>query len=500
MVRIAVIKKTPTGTTRSVKIIPLVQVREGPSTPNWDKEISKSLWLPNETDCNPSELKGSSEKILKNSWFSVSKISSKDTNLHKVKLPKVTSSTSQIHENSLRIRKYQLYLTKEMIRTYKVWFRATRWVYNKCVEYYHENLNEKISLKYLRDYTINSKTINHEPHIMNLLSQVPYDVKDSAIRDFMNALIIQKKLVKEGKRKFFSMKFRSHRDLQSLGVSHSKIKDRNGILTFFPTFLGRNAQALRCREKIPKITHDVRLSWNTRNIFILHVPTDVPVVTKSVPKGNICSIDPGEVIFASVYGSDGCSYLIGANGSKKVDKIASIASRMRNGIKRTLNPDGTKEYSKVSGPNSKRTRKHLKDKAKNLETKAKNLISDIHKKTVKFLTKKYDTIIIPKFETQSMIKRLDSQGKWKRKIGKGTSRRLIRWSHYNFRELLKAKGGNRVIVGTEEWTSKTCGNCFTINNSLGGSREFNCSNCGLNIHRDINGARNIMILNWDKIN
>ena len=121
------------------------------------------------------------------------------------------------------------------------------------------------------------------------------------------------------------------------------------------------------------------------------------------------------------------------------------------------------------------------------------MISDIHRKTVKFLTKKYDTIIIPEFQTKR-----DSDGEWKRKINRDTSRRLIRWSHYSFRELLKAKGGSRVTVGTEEWTSKTCGNCFNVHTSLGGAREFRCPTCKHGMHRDLNAARNIMVLNWDR--
>ncbi len=41
--------------------------------------------------------------------------------------------------------------------------------------------------------------------------------------------------------------------------------------------------------------------------------------------------------------------------------------------------------------------------------------------------------------------------------------------HYRFRGILKAKGeqmGTRVIVGTEEYTSKTCTNCLHAKSSL----------------------------------
>ena len=77
---------------------------------------------------------------------------------------------------------------------------------------------------------------------------------------------------------------------------------------------------------------------------------------------------------------------------------------------------------------------------------------------------------------------------------------MIRWGHYKFRELLKAKGevtGTKIIVGTEEWTSKTCTNCFTIKHDLTmNDREHHCNQCGNIGHRDISAARNIMMLNW----
>ena len=127
------------------------------------------------------------------------------------------------------------------------------------------------------------------------------------------------------------------------------------------------------------------------------------------------------------------------------------------------------------------------------------MISDIHRKTAKFICDNYDTVIIPAFKSQRMVERKDSEGEWKRKIGKGTSRRLMRWGHYKFRELLRAKGEQtktRVVVGTEEWTSKTCGKCFKIKHDLGSSKVFQCDNCGFIADRDLNAARNIMMLNW----
>ncbi|CAG8833314.1 26403_t:CDS:1, partial [Gigaspora margarita] len=53
--------------------------------------------------------------------------------------------------------------------------------------------------------------------------------------------------------------------------------------------------------------------------------------------------------------------------------------------------------------------------------------------------------------------------------------------------------GRRLIICTEEYTSKTCGHCEYIKNNLGGNKKFKCDECGLIIDRDVNGARNILL-------
>jgi len=87
--------------------------------------------------------------------------------------------------------------------------------------------------------------------------------------------------------------------------------------------------------------------------------------------------------------------------------------------------------------------------------------------------------------------------KKERKIGNKTVRNLLTWSHYRFRQRLLQKSREypwcKIIETTEEYTSKTCGNCGTIKNNLGGNKVFKCSCCKVKIDRDFNGARNILI-------
>jgi len=55
------------------------------------------------------------------------------------------------------------------------------------------------------------------------------------------------------------------------------------------------------------------------------------------------------------------------------------------------------------------------------------------------------------------------------------------------------KNGKKINIITEEFTSKTCGNCGWLDEKLLNKNIFNCKSCNLKLSRDINGARNILL-------
>ena len=83
-----------------------------------------------------------------------------------------------------------------------------------------------------------------------------------------------------------------------------------------------------------------------------------------------------------------------------------------------------------------------------------------------------------------------------RKINNNTVRTMLMLSHYSFKQKLQHKCNEynkKLIICTEEYTSKTCGRCGELNDTLGSSKTFKCPSCKLIIDRDINGSRNILI-------
>ena len=53
--------------------------------------------------------------------------------------------------------------------------------------------------------------------------------------------------------------------------------------------------------------------------------------------------------------------------------------------------------------------------------------------------------------------------------------------------------GIRIIRCSEAYTSKQCGACGELNDKLGGSKTFNCQQCGAVADRDVHAARNILL-------
>jgi putative transposase len=104
--------------------------------------------------------------------------------------------------------------------------------------------------------------------------------------------------------------------------------------------------------------------------------------------------------------------------------------------------------------------------------------------------------MIPKFETSQMIRRAT------RKISSSTVRQMTSWSHYRFRERLLFKcrqTGCKVAIVDEAWTSKTCSACGKIDHSLAGRKLYACDHCGMKMDRDINGAKNIFLKNYEAL-
>lgn len=129
-------------------------------------------------------------------------------------------------------------------------------------------------------------------------------------------------------------------------------------------------------------------------------------------------------------------------------------------------------------------KRRLRKAAARLRFRIKSLIDDLHRKTASWLVRCFDRIFIPPFETSNMVKKLRSK----------TARSMLTFAHYRFKQFLKAKAeeyNSDVIEVSEAYTSKTCSFCGRMHN-IGSKKRLVCS-CGMQIDRDLNGARGIFL-------
>lgn len=338
----------------------------------------------------------------------------------------------------------------------KKWFGASRMTYNMCLNAIN-NKKASVTKKDLRNKCVNSTAIVNYP----FLSDVPYDVRDSAMIDLVNG--IKTNLKKGGK---FTMKFRSKKDkVQSLSVRHKHF-DTYGTYGFI--------KDMRYCEKLPPIQCDFRIINDSLNKYWICIPT-IETCVENQDTNKIVSLDPGVRTFMCGYDPSGIVFEYGRGDISRIYRLCYKYDK----------------YQSLMSKKPKRERQSLSKAMKFITNKIRNLVKEAHYKLANYLCRNYSVILIPEFETQSMIK------KKKRQISSKTARAMMTWSHYTFRTRLTEKSreypNTKIIIVGEEYTSKTCGNCGEQNMNLGASKEFHCKKCSLDIDRDINGARNIFL-------
>ena len=395
----------------------------------------------------------------------------------------------------IRVERYKLNLSTEQENIIQTWIKECKRVYNYCVNK-HNNDNTFFN----KGYKSVKKTLFDEIYGENE-KPIPYDVLTDEVRAFDSNLKSCRSNLKNKHITHFTLKPKSFKNGNySLLIPHKSIY-KNGI---FKTYIGDIKDL-----NIDVSNHDSRLYYNAyEQSFSLNIPVDKKC-KELHNRESVCAIDPGEKNFISFYGSS--SYgSIGTDIRKPLLKIRNKISRYQKILSKNINRNGK----------SIKNKKSLKNKIKNLYKKSKNIVKELHNQSANYLCKNYDTILIPKFETQKMIKTKKKFKEYKQefinqgstleerkenakiftkkcRLNKSVKYVLNNLSHYTFRQHLLDKSkeyGCQCSVVTEEYTSCTCSFCGYISNNYV-NRVKTCSYCNRTIDRDLNGAKNILIKN-----
>ena len=460
-------------------------LKEKDLSPFWNRscmEMSKKLWLPTMTGLHELDLISycsyaktsiqnlpySQIKMIKNQKMS------SQMNLYP-SLP-ITQQSSMECENITYSRKIRFYPTIAQKEIFKTFFGASRYLYNKTIDSFKNKKDESFSLSLSKTRSKimkNNKDItDDDPELW--LKDIPYDTRQLAIKNALSSIKSSFELLKNKKIKYFNHKYKSKKNnKQIFFIDHRAIKNLN----LFPNLLKDNSKLI-VKKKYKKYynyipTSDALILKDNKKYFIIF-SKEKKIEENKTEKKEIISLDPGIKKFQSFYTPDGYVGSIGDNKLK--DKVLKKEKRI------------DKLKSLITKNEKQKIKNKLKNKCYKLKTKVKNIISDFHWKISSFLTKNFKIVLLPIFKSQKIKNNLNSYN----------NRLLDIYSHYKFQQkmLYQSKKYNcQVKIVEEDYTTKTCGNCGCINNFIGKSNIFWCPICKIELERDYQAARNIILKN-----
>ena len=365
--------------------------------------------------------------------------------------------------------------------TIRMWFSHYRKTYNLCLAAVKGG-----HFKPSDEYGLRKRFVSNDPPLpdkLKYLLDTPNHIRAGAVAELCGNYGKEFAKKKKDPSHMFDVKFKSCRTKETSiyipkgGFVQGKLKTER---IFYSTKI---KHAIKTSPDLPPTfkNADARMTVNSLGHFFLCVATDFPLKPDNVnqAQSNVISLDPGIRTFMTGFCPNNSEYQFIEYGKGDIGKIMRLCTHLDKLIGDTTRVKNNKK------------RYRMRKAADRLRLRIQRLRRDCHHRIVHHLVTNHDVIIIPEFKVSNMANRAT------RKIGKESVRKMINWGHYEFRQrlLIKAKEHQkRVLVVTEEYTSKTCCRCGTIHQQLGGNKTFSCPNpeCRLVIDRDFNGAINIL--------
>ena len=437
----------------------------------------------------------------------------------------------------LRSYKIRMYPTAAQKGKLRMWYAASNRAYNSALDIV-KGMPAKANLIQVRKRVVPKESI---PYDQRWVEKVPSKIRARAVKQLVDAQHLNLKEKGFGN---FKMRYRSYRkDPKGTIILEKAFARDNGPLHHFSSYDGRQSSCKQKKHALMymapscfqesengiliqdrhwlidklledgKLKEDGKIMWDKRtNRWYLIVLIDKEVKKKYSEAQDhdtkVVSLDPGVRSFNTFYSPDGShgELLIGATNvamgmCKKMDKIRSDMDKIHENHKRDLQlmkeggSEGGEQGSRIIGVTTyashRSTLAHMRHRFHALSARLRDWRTNAHYDAINFLLGRYNQVLIPEFQSKRMA------AKAERNISSQTVRRMFTMSHFMFRSRLIGKAeldeNKMVRVIGEPGTSKTCGNCGHWNSKLGGSKTYNCLNCGIVLDRDVNGARNNML-------
>jgi IS605 OrfB family transposase len=381
------------------------------------------------------------------------------------------------------------------------WFGITRFAYNEALRLINEK-GWKPCWKTLKSHLLN-KYKNDDACAYPWLfdnNLCPCDAKVSAIHDLCSAIATTKESLKAKNlnQNNFWMKKRERKDMCQRVHMHvnggrpSVTWNKDGFKFWPRTGVGivrpyKQRELNRLEQNECKFR--VTIKYESPNRYFLLIPIVINKKKRKEKEESVIAFDPGVRTFQTGFTNKGHFVEYGKKG---IGKLISLGKRMDK-LKSKIDSHNKNSYSsRQERIQYKNQRRRWRKRMSMLRYRVQNLKRDMHWKVARDIVQKNTHVLISKFQVSRMAKKID------RKVGSETVKKMLNWSHFEFRQRLRHKAnefGAVIHEVSEHYSSKSCGNCGRINWKLGGSKIFTCPYCKFTINRDFNGSRNILLMN-----
>ena len=390
-----------------------------------------------------------------------------------------------------------------------------------CNEHLNNTIHWKLNIntiEFRKILPIDKESILKDEYLKKFIN-IPYDLKNEAIEHAIIAYKNNVCSVVNGTKKNFELKERNinqafenkHFDLpfDFLDIKNSYINIcKNGILAQYRDSI-ENERKDNKKNKILNTNNWCKLSLSKRSITIINeqytkdkcffkicksknskyylIMTKNSQKEKYENKKNIISLDPGVRTFQTCYDPTGIIIESGTLVKSKIESIIKDIDKCEVIINDPINK-------------TKRRKNNKKKKIKKYK-KISNIVDNIHNQLSSYLTKNYNNILVPQLPVKKLVRKWDNkkneEPKLVNRVINSITSRIMNYLSFN-KFLIKLKSlcslrNTKLFIVDEIYTSKTCGRCGYIKTDLGSNKTYKCNDCNLEIDRDYNGARNILL-------
>jgi len=371
--------KNITQTTSSSQTLPLVSTSNAKVLlPFWNRlttTASSVLWLPTETDSAVSDLSlsnGFSPSMAQKSWFTTIWRQQTKENSKKTSYPSSQYLWQEIiardqqeieekerekpkkrrklnrnklgkknHPHAEKTKKIRIYPNEQQRQILKKWFGAYRWTYNACLVAVRD-AGVPLSFEPLRHHCVNTETIKFpaeqlfaahyliNPDWKNIdwLLEVPYDVRDEAMKALIQSYDTEFGKRKEYSSHHFEIKMKTKKlKRESIKIcSKHTFNHKKGVKHIQDAYqwLFNN---LESEKPLPDLDHDFNITKDQYGDYWICIPKPLEKWSENqAPKSRcffdgIVALDPGVVSFQTTYSPEG---VVTEWGKKDMGKITRL--------------------------------------------------------------------------------------------------------------------------------------------------------------------------------